>query len=64
MYFEAAGEEGGEVKLVTGATGASKITTTSEPSSASSNQMGGARLSLAGSFSSDQAKNVETFTVK
>ena len=65
VYFEA-GEEGGEVKLVQPQPGLNNVNkiSTIEPSSASSNNQTGARLSLAGNYTSDQTKNVESFSVR
>ena len=60
MYFEA-GEEGGEVKLVSASEAANKVT--AEPGSASGS-LAGPRPSITGSFASEQTKNVDNFTVR
>lgn len=62
MYFEA-GEEGGEAKLVPASASQCANKVTIEPSSAPGSHLG-PRLSLAGSFASEQTKNVENFTVR
>ena len=64
MYFEASGEDGGEVKLVTKGP-SSGVMTAAEPSSACSGVLNtpGARLSLAGS-QEHQKKTVETLQVR
>ena len=64
MYFEASGDDGGEVKLVTKSHGSGVMSAAAEPSSACSGVVNtpGARLSLAGS-QEHQKKNVEVLQV-